>query len=78
METKHTDKDKLVKGIKTMGITAVLMFFGPTLFYVAFSNSEKPLYIPILIAATIICILAIYFAFKGLKTIMDSMFRKNN
>jgi hypothetical protein len=75
-ETKRTNKDLLVKGIKTMGISLVLMFLGPTLFYVALSNSEKPLYIPILIVSSIFCILAIYFAFKGLKTIMDSMFKK--
>jgi drug/metabolite transporter (DMT)-like permease len=78
MDTKRTDKDILVKGIKTMGIALVLMFLGPTLFYIAFSNSEKPLYIPILIGAAIACSLAIYFAFKGLKTIMDSMFKNNN
>lgn len=77
METKHTDKELLVKGIKTMGITLVLMFLGPILLYVGFSNSDKPLYIPILIVGSIVCILAIYFAFKGLKTIMDSMFRNN-
>lgn len=76
METKKTNKDVLVQGIKTMGITAILMFLGPTLFYVGLSNPNKPLYIPILIAAGIICILAIYFGFKGLKTIMDSMFNK--
>ncbi len=75
METKRTDKDILVKGIKTMGITLVLMFLGPMLFYVAFSNLEKPLYIPILIVAAIISILAIYFAFKGLKIIMNSIFK---
>ncbi|SDS55895.1 hypothetical protein SAMN04515667_2447 [Formosa sp. Hel1_31_208] len=74
-ETKRTDKDVLVKGIKTMGITLVLMFLGPTLFYVGLSNPDKPLYIPILIIASILCILAIYFGFKGLKTIMDSMFK---
>ncbi|WP_040279935.1 DUF6095 family protein [Psychroserpens damuponensis] len=75
-ETKRTNKDLLVKGIKTMGISLVLMFLGPTLIYVALSNQEKPLYIPILIIASVFCILAIYLAFKGLKTIMDSMFKK--
>ncbi|WP_339757006.1 DUF6095 family protein [uncultured Winogradskyella sp.] len=75
-ETKRTDKDLLVKGIKTMGLTLVLMFVGPTLIYVGLSNPEKPLYIPILIVASILCILAIYLAFKGLKTIMDSMFKE--
>ena len=76
-ETKRTDKEVLVKGIKTMLLTAALMFLGPTLFYVGLSNPEKPLYIPILIVASILCILAIYFAFKGLKTIMDSMFKNS-
>jgi hypothetical protein len=75
METKKTNKEVLVKGIKTMGISLVLMFLGPSLIYVALSNTEKPLYIPILIVAFILCFLAIYFAFKGLKTIMDSMFK---
>lgn len=75
METKRTDKDILFKGIKTMGLALVFMFLGPTLIYVAFSNEDKPLYIPILIVGILICGLAIYFAFKGLKTIMDSMFK---
>ncbi len=77
METKHTNKDVLVKGIKTMGVSLICMFLGPTLIYVAFSNQEKPLYIPILIVGIIVCILAIYLAFRGLKTIMDSMFNSN-
>lgn len=77
-ETNRTDKDILIKGIKTMGISAALMFLGPTLLYIALINKEKPLYIPILIVAFIICALAIFFGFKGLKTIMDSMFKKRN
>ncbi|GAA3791476.1 DUF6095 family protein [Corallibacter vietnamensis] len=78
METKRTNKTILVKGIKTMGISLLCMFLGPTLLYIAFSNQEKPLYIPILIVAILICILAIFLVFKGLKTIMDSMFYKKN
>lgn len=75
METKKTNKELLVKGIKIMGFTLILMFLGPTFFYIALSNTEKPLYIPLLITASLLCILAIYLAFKGLKTIMDSMFK---
>lgn len=74
METKHTNKELLVQGLKKMAISLVCMFAGPTLFYIATTNKEKPLYIPILIIAFIICGLAIFFAFKGLKVIMDSMF----
>lgn len=77
METKHTNKDVLVKGMKTMGISLICMFLGPTLLYIAFSNQEKPLYIPILIGGIIICSVAIIMAFRGLKTILDSMFNSN-
>ncbi|MDU8887342.1 DUF6095 family protein [Yeosuana sp. MJ-SS3] len=77
MKTKRTDKDLLLKGLKIMGLTLICMFLGPTLIYIAFSNQEKPLYIPILIVAIIICSLAVYFGFKGIKTILDSMFKSN-
>ncbi|MDX1270471.1 DUF6095 family protein [Bizionia paragorgiae] len=76
METKRTDKDLLVKGVKKIAIAVACMFVGPTLFYVAFSNQEKPLYIPLLILAGALCITAIVLAFNGLNTIMDSMFNK--
>jgi len=78
METNKTDKNVLVKGLKTMGISLGCMFLGPTLIHIALSNKEKPLYIPILIIAVIICGLALFFAFKGINTILDSMFKKNN
>ncbi len=74
METKKTNKELLVKGLKTMGIALVFMFLGPTFVYIAFSNSEKLLYIPILILGFTICILAVFFSFKGLQTIMSSLF----
>lgn len=75
METKRTNKDLLFKGIKTMLLAAVLMFAGPTLLYIGLSNEDKPLYFPLLVTGSIVCILAIFFAFKGLRTIMDSMFK---
>lgn len=76
METHKTDKNILVKGLKTMGFSLGCMFLGPTLLHIAFSNKEKPLYIPILIVAILICSLAVYFAFKGINTILNSMFKK--
>ncbi|MCK0180071.1 DUF6095 family protein [Flavobacteriaceae bacterium S0862] len=74
METKRTNKEVLVKGLKKMAISLVMMFAGPTLFYIATTNKEKPLYIPILIISLVICAGAIFFAFRGLQTIMNSMF----
>ena len=73
-----TDRDVLGKGLRLMAITLVMMFVGPFLMYVAFSNPEKPLYIPILIASFLICGGAILLGFKGIKTIMDSMFKSTN
>jgi len=77
-ESNKTDRNILAKGLKTMGISLGCMFLGPTLIHIALSNKEKPLYIPILIVAVIICALAIFFAFKGINTILDSMFKKDN
>jgi len=77
METKRTNKNLLVKGLKKMALSLVMMFAGPSLFYIATTNKEKPLYIPLLIISFLICGGAIFFAFKGLQTIMNSMFESN-
>ncbi len=76
METDRTDKDILTKGIRLMAICVLLMFAGPFMLHVAFSNQEKPLYIPLLILAIILCVMAIFFLFKGINTILDSIFKK--
>lgn len=78
METKRTDKELLSKGLHKMAISLFLMFIGPTAFYLATTNKEKPLYIPLLIISFILCGGAIFLAFKGLQTIMNSMFGKKN
>jgi hypothetical protein len=77
METRHTNKDILINGIKKMGISLICMFLGPVLIYIAFSNQEKTLYIPILTVGILVSFIAVFMAFKGIKTIMDSMFNSN-
>lgn len=76
MTQNRTDKTLLLSGIKTMGISLVLMFIGPTIVYLALSNKEKPLYIPLLILGIIGCAAAVYFGFRGINTILNSMFKK--
>ena len=76
METKRTDKELLTKGVRLMVICLLLMFAGPFMLHVAFSNQEKPLFIPILIAGILLSAGAIYLLFKGINTILDSMFKK--
>jgi len=78
MEEKRTDKGLLIKGLKKMGLSLIFMFLGPSLLHIAFSNKEKPLYIPLLILGIIICGVAIFFAFKGIQTIMNSMFKNSS
>lgn len=73
-----TDKEQLTRGLKKMVIALLMMFAGPTLFYIATTNKEKPLYIPLLIVSLILCASAVFFAFKGIQTIMKSMFEGKN
>lgn len=74
METKRTNKNLLVKGLQNMGICLVLMFLGPTVLYLAFSNQDKPTYILVLILAIVLCLAAIFFLFRGIYIIMQSLF----
>ncbi len=78
MKENRTDKNLLVKGLQKMGLSLVLMFLGPTFIHLSLINKEKPLYIPLLILGILGCITAIYFAYKGINTIMNSMFNKNS
>ena len=78
MKENKTDKNLLLKGIQKMALSVLFMFLGPTLIYVAFSNTEKPLYIPILFFAIVFCGLAIYLSFKGIKLIIDIIFNTNS
>jgi predicted permease len=78
METKRTNKEILIKGLKKMAISLIMMFAGPTLFFIATTNKEKPLYVPILVISLLICAGAVFLAFKGLQTIMNSMFDKKS
>ena len=74
--SNKTDRDRLFKGIKTLIFALLSLLMGPIMLSVAFSNKEKPLYIPILIVGCLISAMAIYLLFKGINTIMNSMFKK--
>jgi len=58
-----------------MGLTLVLLFLGPFLLHAGLSNPDKPLYIPLVVAGIVLCGLAIYMGFKGIRIIMDSIFK---
>ena len=75
-ENNKTDKEILTKGLKQLLFCLILMFLGPTMLHLAFSNQNKTLYIPLLIVSIILCILAIVLLAIGINTIMSSMFKK--
>jgi hypothetical protein len=76
MQTNKTDKKILTKGLKTLLLALFCLFIGPILISLAFLNKEKSLYIPILIIGCSVSACAIFLIFKGISTIMDSMFKK--
>ncbi|XCF05749.1 DUF6095 family protein [Tamlana crocina] len=70
-----TDKVVLFKGIKILIFAVLSLFIGPILLTFAFSQPENSLYIPLLIVGCLICAMAVFLIFKGIKIIMSSMFK---
>lgn len=73
---KRTDKDLLVKGIKSFVFTALTMFIAPIVLYQAFKNTDKPLFIPVLVIGLLLAGFAIYMGFRSVNIIMDAVFGK--
>lgn len=76
--TKRTDRAELFKGIKTLLFAILNLFLGPIFLSVAFSKPDDTFYIPLLILGGLICVLAIFLVFRGLKRITNSFFNKTN
>ncbi len=72
----RTDKDLLVKGLKRLGFTVILMFTAPIILWQAFKNDDKPLFWPVCIIGIVLAAYAVFMGFKGIKTIVDSVFGK--
>ncbi|MDT0621836.1 DUF6095 family protein [Croceitalea vernalis] len=74
--TLKTNKELLIKGLKSFGYTALVMFVAPIILYQAFKNTDKPLFIPVLIVGIIMAIFAIYLGFRSINIVMDAVFGK--
>lgn len=66
----------LKKGFKNIFLSLFLMFVGPTLLFQSFKNQDHPWFEGVLIFSLIICLSSIFFGVKGLKNIMNSIFKK--
>ncbi|PKA81927.1 hypothetical protein ATE92_0041 [Ulvibacter sp. MAR_2010_11] len=71
---KHTDKDLLLKGIKKMALALPLLFLSPYLLTLSFLNKDNYMFYLALILGLIAGAGAIYLCFKGINTIIKSMF----
>lgn len=69
-----TNKTLLIKGLKSFAYTVIAMFVAPVLLYQAFKNTDKPLFIPVLVIGIIAAGFAIYLGFRSVKITMDAVF----
>lgn len=69
-----TNRKLLLKGIQYLAGALPTVFIGPVIINSAFKNKESPLYPYILGLGIIICGLAMFLIFKGINTIVKSLF----
>ncbi|WP_262918601.1 DUF6095 family protein [Flavobacterium luminosum] len=69
-----TNKILLMKGIRILSFSLPLLFIGPYVIFMSFKNQSHPLFIPVLGMGIIVCLFSIYLIFKGIQTIMKSLF----
>ena len=64
------------KGLKNILIAFFFMFLGPTMLFQSFKNQNHPWFEIILSISLLICVIALLYGVKGLKKIVDSIFKK--
>lgn len=74
MSKQHTDFDLLKKGIKYMVFSLPLLFLAPYILTLSFLNKETYMFFVFLIIGLIAGAGAVYLGFKGINTIMKSIF----
>ncbi len=67
-------KEQLGRGIRLLFGALPLMFIGPSVIYNAFMNKHTNWHYLVLAIGCILCILAVFLAFKGIKTLTDALF----
>lgn len=71
---KHTDKKILITGVKYLALSLPLLFLAPYLITLGFINKTNVSFYLFFPIGLILGVAAGYFIFKGIKTIMKSMF----
>lgn len=71
------NKALLEKGMKYMLYSLPLMFIGPSVIYNAFINKKNLWHYLVLVIGMAVCFFAVYFMFKGIKSLTDSLFEND-
>ena len=74
MSREHTDKVILMKGIKLMAFALPFLGLSPYLLTLSFLNKETFMFYVFLILGIIAGAAAIFLIFKGINTILKSIF----
>ena len=69
-----TNRNVLSKGIRYLAWALPLLFIGPSVIYNAFINKQNVWHYLVLAIGIGTCFGAVYLMYKGLKTIISSMF----
>lgn len=70
------NREILNKGLRFLAGSLPTLFIGVFFLNSSFKNQKSPLFWPVLIVSALICALAVYLMFKGINTIMKSIFGK--
>ncbi|AWG26584.1 DUF6095 family protein [Flavobacterium kingsejongi] len=68
------NKKILFRGIKYLGWSLPLFFIGPVVIHSSFKNQNNPLYYVVLALGIIICLSAMLLLFRGVQTVVKSLF----
>ncbi|WP_158729082.1 MULTISPECIES: DUF6095 family protein [unclassified Flavobacterium] len=69
-----TNRELLSKGIRYLAGALPLLFLGPVIIHNAFMNKQNIWHYLVLSVGVIVCFIAMYLMYVGLKTIMKSLF----
>lgn len=71
------NKKLLEKGMKYMLYALPLMFIGPSVIYNAFINKNNVWHYLVLAIGIALCLLAVFYMYKGIKTLTDALFEND-
>lgn len=74
MNQKHTNPNLLKKGVKYLAFSLPLLFLSPYVLTLSFINKETVFFYLFFVAGLIVGFFALYFFYKGIKTLLSSLF----